>query len=167
MRNLKHRLHGTKPNQSTTPELFLLSSTCSQSQTPAGMPVIGPSAPRFSVHPSASKYRQPTMTKGLTGNRNTKSLEPVQNRVRFEVEDDEESDSQHEIGREEGTQGKISKPPGEPGRPRSGGYKLEAVLGWNEAIFEAVRVSLDLEETERYLPWCIYRIMSTPSQRKS
>jgi len=31
--------------------------------------------------------------------------------------------------------------PGEPGRPRSGGYKLDVVLGWNEATFEAVRVS--------------------------
>jgi len=89
------------------------------------------------------------MTKGLTGNRNTETPEPEQNRVRFEVEDDEDDDSQHgiEIGREEGTEGKISKPPGEPGRPRSGGYKLEAVLGWNEATFEAVRVSLGLEET--------------------
>jgi len=87
------------------------------------------------------------MTKGLTGNRNTETPEPEQNGVRFE--DDEDDDSQHgiEIGREEGTEGKISKPPGEPGRPRSGGYKLEAVLGWNEATFEAVRVSLGLEET--------------------
>lgn len=69
--------------------------------------------------------------------------------MRFEVENNKDNDSQHriEIGREEGTEGKISKPPGEPGRPRSGGYKLEAVLGWNEATFVAVRVSLGLEKT--------------------
>jgi len=34
----------------------------------------------------------------------------VQNGVRFEVEDDEDSDSQHEIEREEGTRARFSSP---------------------------------------------------------
>ncbi len=76
--------------------------------------------------------------------RSNKSPVPGQNGVRFGVEED---DSQDEInvGEDEDGENKISKPPGEPGRPRSGGYKLEDVLGWNEATFDAVRVSIRLE----------------------
>lgn len=35
---------------------------------------------------------------------------------------------------------KIPKPCGEPGRPGSGGYRLEDKLGWNKATFEAITV---------------------------
>jgi hypothetical protein len=50
---------------------------------------------------------------------------------------------------EEDNGNKIRKPPGEPGRPKSGGYKLETVLGWNEATFEAVRVGLQVPIVEK------------------
>ncbi|PBK90452.1 hypothetical protein ARMGADRAFT_1082717 [Armillaria gallica] len=32
----------------------------------------------------------------------------------------------------------IPKPPGEPGRPKSGGYNLEKALGWPDAIYQQV-----------------------------
>ncbi|SJL15222.1 uncharacterized protein ARMOST_18708 [Armillaria ostoyae] len=32
----------------------------------------------------------------------------------------------------------IPKPPGEPGRPKSGGYNLEQALGWPDAIYQQV-----------------------------
>ncbi len=34
----------------------------------------------------------------------------------------------------------IPKPPGEPGRPKSGGYNLEQALGWPDAIYQQVIV---------------------------
>lgn len=40
---------------------------------------------------------------------------------------------------------KIPKPCGEPGRPRSGGYSLEAALGkWGEELFQDVNVRITL-----------------------
>ena len=51
------------------------------------------------------------------------------------------------IGEEDSAGGnKISKPPGEPSQPKSGGYNLKSVLGWNEANFEAIKVGLHLEK---------------------
>ena len=144
MTKFKNRSREKTPDQSTPSELFMpLPSARSRSQTPAGLPPAMHAASRFSPHPfPTAKYRQQTMW-------SNKSPEPGQNGVRFGIEEDEEDDSQDEIdiGEDEDVEGKISKPPGEPGRPRSGGYKLEDVLGWNEATFEAVRVSISSEKT--------------------
>jgi hypothetical protein len=95
---------------------------------------------RFSPYPLST--RDPQEPRG------NKSPKPGKNGVRFGVEEDEEDDSQDEIdiGEDENGESKIAKPQGEPGRPRSGGYKLEDVLGWNEATFDAVRVSIILEK---------------------
>lgn len=35
----------------------------------------------------------------------------------------------------------IAKPPGEPGRPQSGGYSLPTILDWNEQLYKKVVVS--------------------------
>ena len=40
--------------------------------------------------------------------------------------------------------GKIPKPPGEAGRPKSGGYKLEEALGWGKEDFAVIQVSFDM-----------------------
>jgi hypothetical protein len=111
---------------------------------------------RFSPHPlsTTARYQQ-----------RNKSPEPGQKEVRFGVEEDEEDDSQDEIGDEDG-ESKISKPPGEPGRPKSGGYKLEDILGWNEATFDAVRVSISLE-THPCSMLITYRITSMHLRRKN
>jgi hypothetical protein len=37
---------------------------------------------------------------------------------------------------------KIPKPPGEAGRPQSGGYNLQDKLGWNDRTYESIIVSL-------------------------
>lgn len=37
---------------------------------------------------------------------------------------------------------KIPKPPGEAGRPQSGGYNLQDKLGWNDRTYESVVVSM-------------------------
>jgi len=108
MRNLKHRLHDKTVSNRSTPEesLPLPLLARSRSQTPI------PSASRFSTHPSVSEYRQPTTKFG--GNRGAKSPEPGQRRVRFEGDDSDEDDTlRNEIEREgeEGSDGKISKPP--------------------------------------------------------
>lgn len=135
LRTLKHRLHEKSVTQSIVSEMSLsLPFAHNQSQTPA------PTS-RFFIGPPPA---QATANKRLGGNRCTKSPEPGRSGVRFEGDDSEEDDdSRNEIERdgEEGGEGRISKPQGEPGRPRSGGYTLEEVLGWNEATFEAVRVS--------------------------
>ena len=140
MRKLKNRPREKTPDQSISSELFLpLPSARSRSQTP-GLPPAP--ASRFSPYPHSSAGNRQQST------RSNKSPESGQNGVRFEIEEDEEdSQDEIEIGEDDDGEGKISKPPGEPGRPRSGGYKLEDVLGWNEATFEAVRVSISLEKT--------------------
>ena len=37
---------------------------------------------------------------------------------------------------------KIPKPPGEAGRPQSGGYNLQSELGWNDRTYDSILVSL-------------------------
>ena len=52
-------------------------------------------------------------------------------------EDDElESEEDGEVST------KIPKPPGEAGRPQSGGYRLQEKLGWNEITYQSITVSL-------------------------
>ena len=53
------------------------------------------------------------------------------------------SDEDDELESEEdGEVGKILKPPGEAGRPQSGGYRLQEKLGWNERTYQSITVSL-------------------------
>jgi hypothetical protein len=40
---------------------------------------------------------------------------------------------------------KIPKPPGEAGRPQSGGYNLQDKLGWNDKTYESVMVSMSVK----------------------
>jgi hypothetical protein len=139
MRKLKNQPREKTSDQSISSELFSpLPSARSRSQTPAAT-----TASRFSPYPHSPANNRQRSTQS------NKSPERRQNGVRFGIEEDEEDDSQDEIeiGEDKDGEGKISKPPGEPGRPRSGGYKLEDILGWNEVTFEAVRVSIGLEKT--------------------
>lgn len=140
MRKLKNRLREKTPDLSESffpltlppPPTQAASQARSRSQTPArGLP-----SSRFAPFAS-SRHKTPTPT-----TRFSKSPGPRPNGIRFDVGGD---DSQNETG-EEDIGNKIPKPPGEPGRPKSGGYKLETVLGWNDATFEAVRVGLCIVE---------------------
>ena len=135
MRKLKIRLHEKIPDLSRA-ESFLplpvrspsLPPTRSRSQTPAeGLHTSIPTASRF-----ATKYRSQHKTPPTTSTRiSAKSPKPTG--IRFNLED-EDMDSQNgsdpggDPG-EEDSGDKIPKPPGEPGRPKSGGYKLESILG--------------------------------------
>lgn len=56
---------------------------------------------------------------------------------------------------------KIPKPIGEPGRPRSGGYCLEAALGnWGDELFHAVNVRLLLSDIYQILINSLDRFLS-------
>lgn len=159
MRKLKNRFREKTPDwdHSVLSELSLplrsLPPIRSRSRTPAaeGLPSIMPTsrfAPRTPVttkDPSRHKTPPPTTR--------SRAKSPKPNGIRFDLDNDR--DSQHESetdNRDEGEQdssgpsNKFPKPPGEPGRPKSGGYKLETALGWNEATFEAIRVGLRLEK---------------------
>lgn len=146
MRKLKNRLpvREKTPDHSVPSELFLPLSplwTRSRSQTPALAERL-PSMPtsRFAARsPVTTRQKTPPTTRFS----HTKSLRS--NGVRFGIDEDHDVDDRQngtDLGGEEDSGNKIAKPPGEPGRPKSGGYKLESVLGWNEATFEAVRVGL-------------------------
>jgi hypothetical protein len=52
------------------------------------------------------------------------------------------SDEEDELESEEDTSKKIPKPPGEAGRPHSGGYNLQDKLDWNDKTYESIVVSL-------------------------
>jgi hypothetical protein len=147
MRKLKIRLreHTLAPDLS---ESFLPLSvppppTRSRSQTPAeGLRTNIPTTSRFASSPPITNYPSRHKTPPTT-RFSAKSPKPKGIRFNFEDEDvDSQNETDHEG--EEDSGDKIPKPPGEPGRPKSGGYKLESVLGWNEATFEAVRVGLRL-----------------------
>jgi hypothetical protein len=70
-------------------------------------------------------------------------------------DEDRELESE-EDGEVNGT--KISKPPGEAGRPQSGGYNLQEKLGWNDKTYGSVIVSMSkvyMEDSDRnYRLWC-------------
>jgi hypothetical protein len=150
MRKLKNRLREKTPVLSESEFLPLrsLPPTRSRSQTPAE---VLSSISRFAARPPVNtKYRNKTPP---TTRFRVIAKPSKPNGIRFNLQEDSDEDvqvddSQNGIDYEgEGDSGnKISKPLGEPGRPKSGGYKLESVLGWNEATFEAVRVSLGLEK---------------------
>ena len=110
----------------------------SHSQTPAeGLHTSIPTASQFATSFTVTtKYWSQHKTPPTTSTTiSAKSLKPTG--IRFNLED-EDMDSQNgsdpggEPGEEDGGD-KIPKPPGEPGWPKSGGYKLESILGWNEA----------------------------------
>lgn len=69
-------------------------------------------------------------------------------------EDDEDSEGDREV-----STSKIPKPPGEAGRPQSGGYNLQDKLDWNDRTYESVVVSLSkcfMKYSNRtFRLWCI------------
>jgi hypothetical protein len=156
MRKLKIRLREKTPNLSDS---FLplpvrsLPPARSRSQTPAdGLQSLHTSIPttsRFAARTpvtTSTKYPSRHKTPPATSTR-FRAKSPKPNGIRFNLEDEDGSQNETDHGGEEDSAGdKILKPPGEPGRPKSGGYKLESVLGWNEATFEAVRVGHCLEK---------------------
>jgi hypothetical protein len=59
---------------------------------------------------------------------------------------------------------KIPKPPGMVGRPNSGGYNLQDKLGWNDATYQSIVVSL-LNVSQKYSDKT-YRVWCTNWQRR-
>ena len=53
---------------------------------------------------------------------------------------DDESEDINGLGHKDLDDAKIPKPPGEAGRPCSGGYNLRDVLGWTKADFDKIQV---------------------------
>ena len=54
------------------------------------------------------------------------------------LSDEDELESEEDVG----TRKKIPKPPGEAGRPQSGGYNLQEKLNWNDRTYDSIVVSL-------------------------
>ena len=54
------------------------------------------------------------------------------------LSDEDELESEEDVG----TRKKIPKPPGEAGRPQSGGYSLQEKLNWNDRTYDSIVVSL-------------------------
>lgn len=60
---------------------------------------------------------------------------------------------------------KIPKPPGEAGRPQSGGYNLQDKLGWNDKTYESVMVSMSvkayMKDSDRKLQALVHKMAKT------
>lgn len=57
------------------------------------------------------------------------------------TDDEDDDDDMESIHSDEAEDGKIAKPLGEAGRPKSGGYNLERELAWPEDSFKQLKVS--------------------------
>jgi hypothetical protein len=76
-------------------------------------------------------------------------------RQESDVDDAEETPSElTDIEEELEDNEKILKPPGEAGRPGSGGYNLKEELGWSKAEFDKVQVSY-VYDTVNKLTFCL------------
>jgi hypothetical protein len=83
---------------------------------------------------------------------------------------DEDGDPESEENGEVNT--KIPKPPGEAGRPQSGGYNLQDKLGWNDKTYESVIVSMSkayMKDSDRNLQALVHKMAKNKltSQRVS
>ena len=82
----------------------------------------------------------PTITPRIDFNMEDLNPSPL-GRQESGIDDLEDSDSVLTDLEEEPEDEKIPKPPGEAGRPGSGGYNLKEVLGWTKADFDKVQAS--------------------------
>ena len=64
-------------------------------------------------------------------------------------DDDDDDDDEADAFLPRSKKGKIRKPPGEAGRPKSGGYKLEEALQWKKEDFGLIQVSFNVFNPRR------------------
>ncbi len=137
IRLLRHRLqHGATDSSMSRGIVPPRSPVSTFTMAPASA-TLPPSSSRFSAHPRPLLQREPTPF-SLRKN-GAPSSTPGEFSVRFQQDEDNESWVESEDG-DNNEERKIPKPRGEPGRPGSGGYRLEDKLGWNKATFEAITV---------------------------